>query len=116
LLGHDSELPVSVKCRNCGMELQSLGTIPFRIGGAGGFLSSSVGEDILSLDIYFCPKCKSVEFLGTQDTQRRYEDLQRKNEVQRSFLKKCVKCGRLIPIASEECQFCGARQPRSKKL
>lgn len=29
----------------------------------------------------------------------------------RSFLKRCVKCGKMIPIASEECQHCGIRQP-----
>ena len=28
----------------------------------------------------------------------------------KSFLKKCVKCGRKIPIASEECPYCGAQQ------
>jgi rRNA maturation endonuclease Nob1 len=29
----------------------------------------------------------------------------------KAFLKKCVKCGREIPIASEECQYCGTKQP-----
>ena len=33
----------------------------------------------------------------------------------KSFLKKCVECGKEIPIASEECSFCGARQTRSVK-
>jgi hypothetical protein len=28
-----------------------------------------------------------------------------------SYLKKCIKCKREIPIASEECEYCGARQP-----
>lgn len=32
-------------------------------------------------------------------------------ETPRGFLKKCVDCGKEIPIASEQCQFCGARQP-----
>jgi cell division protein FtsW (lipid II flippase) len=27
------------------------------------------------------------------------------------FLKKCVNCNKEIPIASEECQYCGAKQP-----
>lgn len=31
-----------------------------------------------------------------------------------SFLKKCIKCAREIPIASEECQYCGKRQPSGK--
>jgi hypothetical protein len=33
----------------------------------------------------------------------------------KSFLKKCAKCGREIPIASEECEFCGASQPKKSK-
>jgi hypothetical protein len=32
-------------------------------------------------------------------------------ETPTSFLKRCVKCGKMIPIASEECQHCGTRQP-----
>lgn len=28
----------------------------------------------------------------------------------KSFLKKCVKCGKEIPIASEECVYCGTKQ------
>ncbi|MEM3730464.1 MAG: hypothetical protein QW667_03045 [Candidatus Bathyarchaeia archaeon] len=28
----------------------------------------------------------------------------------KSFLKRCVKCNKEIPIASEECPYCGQRQ------
>lgn len=28
----------------------------------------------------------------------------------KGFLKKCIKCGKEIPIASEECQYCGTKQ------
>jgi len=31
-------------------------------------------------------------------------------ETPMSFLKKCVNCGREIPIASEQCQFCKTKQ------
>jgi hypothetical protein len=31
-------------------------------------------------------------------------------ETPRSFLKKCIKCGEDIPIASEECPRCGSKQ------
>ncbi len=31
-------------------------------------------------------------------------------ETQRSFLKECVKCGKDIPIASEQCPYCNAKQ------
>ena len=29
----------------------------------------------------------------------------------KAYLKKCVKCDKEIPIASEECQYCGTKQP-----
>ncbi|HLE74686.1 MAG TPA: DUF4282 domain-containing protein [Candidatus Bathyarchaeia archaeon] len=29
----------------------------------------------------------------------------------RPHMKKCVQCSEQIPVASEECQFCGAKQP-----
>ena len=32
-------------------------------------------------------------------------------ETPKSFMKRCVKCGREIPIASEQCPFCGQKQP-----
>lgn len=28
----------------------------------------------------------------------------------RSFFKKCIKCSKNIPLASEECQYCGSKQ------
>lgn len=34
----------------------------------------------------------------------------------KGFLKKCVKCGREIPIASEECPYCGATQKERSML
>ena len=36
-------------------------------------------------------------------------------QTPKSFLKSCVRCGKDIPIASEECKFCGAQQPDIKK-
>jgi ribosomal protein L40E len=32
----------------------------------------------------------------------------------KAFLKKCIKCGGEIPIASEKCKYCGAKQPEYK--
>ncbi|MEM3578291.1 MAG: hypothetical protein QXX51_07590 [Candidatus Bathyarchaeia archaeon] len=45
-----------------------------------------------------------------------YEMLSQSTYMQtpKSFLKKCVKCGREIPIASEDCPRCEARQPEYK--
>jgi len=36
--------------------------------------------------------------------------LQYRRGTPKAFLKKCVKCGKEIPIASEECQYCKAKQ------
>jgi len=32
----------------------------------------------------------------------------------KSFLKKCVDCGKEIPLASEQCPYCGSKQNRQK--
>jgi len=36
-------------------------------------------------------------------------------ETPKSFLKKCVRCGKQIPIASEQCPYCGVHQPEYVK-
>jgi hypothetical protein len=47
-----------------------------------------------------CNKCEIVIF----------DYSEHKLQTPSSFLKKCVKCGKEIPLASEECQHCGAKQ------
>ena len=42
-------------------------------------------------------------------------DWRARGHAPKSFLKKCVACGKEIPIASEECQYCGARQKEGVK-
>jgi hypothetical protein len=37
-------------------------------------------------------------------------------ETPKSFLKKCVKCKKQIPIASEECPHCGVHQPEYSEM
>ena len=37
-------------------------------------------------------------------------DLRSSTYTPKSFLKKCIKCAKEIPIASEECQYCGIKQ------
>jgi rRNA maturation endonuclease Nob1 len=37
-------------------------------------------------------------------------DSRKIGKTPRSFLKKCVHCDKLIPIASEECSYCGTKQ------
>jgi len=41
---------------------------------------------------------------------------QENSESSKSYLKKCVECGKDIPLASEECQYCGAQQTQSPEL
>jgi len=33
----------------------------------------------------------------------------------KSFLKECMKCGKEIPVVSEECPYCGAKQNEKKE-
>ena len=59
------------------------------------------GDDIIP---YYCENCGYIEL---------YKEMKGTRKISRdnAFLKKCVKCGKEIPIASEECQYCGAKQP-----
>jgi len=52
---------------------------------------------------YYCEKCGYIEFYKEMKGVRR----------ENAFLKKCVKCGKEIPIASEECPHCEAKQEES---
>ena len=60
-----------------------------------------VGDRIVP---YYCRNCGYIEF---------YKEMKPGEQPQEhGFLRKCVKCGKQIPIASEECQYCGAEQQR----
>jgi predicted RNA-binding Zn-ribbon protein involved in translation (DUF1610 family) len=42
---------------------------------------------------------------------RKLEEKKKESHVTpKSFLKRCVKCGMEIPIASEQCPYCGEKQ------
>jgi len=61
-----------------------------------------------NVEAYRCAKCKLVlAYYGKVEGAMR--------EMPKSFLKKCVQCGKGIPIASEECQYCGAKQKQGVK-
>jgi len=49
--------------------------------------------------VIICYEKEKVEPLGTP----------------KSFLKKCIKCGEEIPIATEHCPKCGAKQKEKKR-
>jgi ribosomal protein L40E len=117
MVGNDSEENHSAKCSNCNVEMQSFGTIPFRIGGGPGWGAlafgpwTKMGESMLPFDVYACPRCGKVELHASEAARELLLEERRKSETPNSFLKICVKCGKSIPIASEECQFCGSKQP-----
>jgi ribosomal protein L40E len=56
---------------------------------------------IPNIEAYRCTKCRLVLFHYPIPTAEITPD---------SFVKKCVRCGERIPIASECCPKCGAKQ------
>lgn len=88
--------------------MEDFGVQKLRIGGVGGEWSYIVGDiveieqETLPVNVYICPKCGKIELKAAEQT--------RVLLLGRKGLKKCVKCGERIPLASEECQYCGATQ------
>ena len=58
-----------------------------------------------NVEAFRCPKCRLVLF---------HYQIPRAEETPASFLKKCAKCGETIPIASDYCPKCGAKQKEKK--
>ena len=59
------------------------------------------------LRAYRCKEC-GVFVCYERGKQPDYEGAR---ETPKSFLKKCVQCGKVIPIASDYCPKCGTKQP-----
>lgn len=97
------------KCYSCGIAMQSGQRIPFRIRGKPGLVKlvfgelAEISEEMLNFDIYICASCGEIRFSADEKTRR--------SLLGKAFLKKCVKCDREIPIASEECPYCETKQP-----
>jgi hypothetical protein len=57
-----------MECYACHSPMQSLGQLPIRTGGTSGGWQllfgtwAEVGEGVLPLDVYRCPKCRRIEF------------------------------------------------------
>jgi len=98
------------KCYSCGTDMQFAQRIPFRIKGTPGLWKlvfgewAELGEEMLNFDVYVCPSCGEIRFSASEKTRR--------SLLGKAFLKKCVGCGKEIPIASEECSYCGTKQPK----
>lgn len=58
-----------------------------------------------NVEAYRCMNCKLVLFHYGKPGEA---------ETPNGFLKKCVQCGKEIPIAAETCYFCGKRQAKKK--
>ncbi len=63
----------------------------------------------LDLPALRCGNCNFIAFIGTRQPDRPEVTL-----TPKSFLKNCVKCGQEIPIASDYCPICGAKQKEKK--
>lgn len=74
---------------------------PFRTGG-------SLPVGVLVASIFLMVTC-----LGTLGVKKRPVSVRefRSRGGSTAFLKKCVNCGKEIPIASEQCEHCRASQP-----
>jgi hypothetical protein len=64
---HEEYPAAGVECLRCGVELRDLGPAEFRIGGTRGgwklFFGewAELGEDMVTLDLLACPKCRHIE-------------------------------------------------------
>jgi DNA-directed RNA polymerase subunit RPC12/RpoP len=88
--------------------MQFVNRIPFRIKGTPGLYKlfigewGELGEEMLDFNVYVCTSCGEIRLSADEKTKI--------SLLGKSFQKKCIKCSKDIPIASEECQYCGARQ------
>lgn len=103
------------KWYSCNVEMQYLQKVPFRIKGTPGIWKLVFGElaeldeEMLYFDVYICPECGEIRLFADEKAKAVLERI-----TPYGFLKKCVKCGKDIPVAYEECQYCGANQLRKK--
>jgi Zn-finger nucleic acid-binding protein len=58
-----------------------------------------------NVEAFRCPQCRLVLF---------HYEIPRAEITPESFLKKCIKCGETIPVASDYCPKCGAKQKERK--
>lgn len=105
------------KCYSCSVEMQFAQKVPFRIKGTRGIWKlmfgewAELGEEMLSFDVYLCPKCGHIKMFAGEKAKQFLLKM-----TPKAFLKKCVKCSEEIPIASEECPYCEAEQKERSML
>ena len=96
-----SEVKKCPKCKGKMAEAQGLVTHTRVLAG----VSLAKKGDILGDKIipFYCENCGYVEFYKSPPAHPTLY-------TPKSFLKKCAKCGKEIPIGSEECPYCGTKQ------
>jgi ribosomal protein L40E len=93
--------------------MEDYGIQKFRIGGVGGEWSYIIGDIVeieqgtLPVQIHVCSKCGKIELTAAKQTATIL--------LSRKGVKKCLKCGERIPLASEECPHCGVKQQETGK-
>ena len=95
-----SRLSSVKKCPNCGGKLVE------------GYLAIPRGTDLFYIGTYDNAPALKCERCGIAIID--YGVVMRAH-TPRDFLKKCVKCGEEIPIASEYCPKCGTKQKEQGK-
>ena len=107
-----SKLTSINKCPNCGGKLDK-GYFTAPRGIYWGTKKRRLGTMVVD---YMMPRISSFFILENAPALRCEKcgvaiiDTGKIRETPRNFVKKCVKCGKEIPIASEECSYCGTKQ------
>lgn len=91
--------------------MKLLGECDFRIGGYPGdvkliFRIAEVGEGVVPLHVYMCPKCGRLELFADEKARK----VLLISKKPKGFVKECIKCGEKIPISSDKCPFCKSKQ------
>ena len=95
------------KCPKCGGEMVKADRIVAHTRVLAGVSLAKMGDLVGDKIIpHYCRDCGYIEL---------YKEVKPGEQLpHQGFLKKCVKCGKPIPIASEECQYCGSKQKNKR--
>lgn len=86
------------KCHTCNVEMQFAQKVPFRIKGTPGMWKllfgewAELGEEMLSLNVYVCPKCGEVRLFADEKSMQSLLRI-----TPKAFLKKCGNATKISP-------------------
>ena len=88
-------------CTKCGGNMVQGDRLVAHTAALAGVSLAKRGDILGDMIIpYYCEKCGYIEF---------YKEMTGVGH-ENAFQKKCPNCDKTIPIASEECSYCGAKQ------